>query len=291
MPADFSQGVNLPLAFGSKDAKFLAIRILSREFPLPAKQVYQKIVREEPLAKLTYQAVHKALRHLLELNVLSKDSSGRYSLSSEWIGQYKDFGQKIESFYSHANRPSYLDLKDGESMVVEFNGLIIEPLYYWISEMFKVAAVAPPKTVCYAHHRWAWAATTVISDKEYGMMKELFRKCPIYILCRSDKIIDRAILGMWEEHFGAKTKSGVACALASQLFCIGDFIVDIYLDPKASEQWDAIWAGVKTADDVPRAIFQKTRLHFSHTGRTKVIVTRDAYASSILRNETLKYFR
>ena len=35
-----------------KDAKSLIVQVLSTEFPLTAKQIFNKICRQEPLAKL-----------------------------------------------------------------------------------------------------------------------------------------------------------------------------------------------------------------------------------------------
>ena len=291
MSMNFPDGINLPLTYGPKDAKSLIIRMLSKEFPLSAKQVFLRIRKEEPTAKLTYAAVHKALRILQEQRIVAKDDSGAYSLSVAWIEQLKTFGEKIGEFYSNKKRTNFLDLKEGESAVVEFDGIIIESFYWFINQLFQVVMSSPERIVCCAQLKRGWAVTTVVSDREYSQMKLLFKKCPIYILSNSALPVDKYIMRLWEDHFGAKTKMGVPCAFVADRFCIGDFVCELFIDPDAEKEWASIWSDVKSSDDIPLAISRKTKLHFGKVGKSKLIVTRDAYMSSMLKAETMKYFR
>ena len=66
----------MPLLSGGREAKSLIVGVLSKEFPLTAKQIYSKIAKNAPTSSLTYQAVHKALGQLAEQSVVGKDEKG-----------------------------------------------------------------------------------------------------------------------------------------------------------------------------------------------------------------------
>lgn len=67
------------------------ISILSREFPLSIKKIYNKVKREHSL-NVTYQAVFKIIKEMLDDNILEK-SEKEYKLNINWI---KDLENELE---------------------------------------------------------------------------------------------------------------------------------------------------------------------------------------------------
>jgi len=89
----------LPPFGNAKTVKEKIIQILSNEFPLSARKIYNKIKNEN---SVSYQAVHKALKELVDENIVEK--SGReYLLNVEWIRNLKIFVYRLNKFYEIVN--------------------------------------------------------------------------------------------------------------------------------------------------------------------------------------------
>jgi len=74
------------------------ISLLSEKWPLSAKEMHNSIVRKYK-AKLSYQAIHKALCEMEKINVLeSKDK--KFQLNRRWLKLQKEFFEKTEARYN-----------------------------------------------------------------------------------------------------------------------------------------------------------------------------------------------
>ena len=80
--------------FGTDSTKGSIVELLSREWPLTAKKIYNNLIKNYHLS-MTYQAAHKALKELIEKNVLNKTKEG-YLINKEWAKQLGEFSQKVE---------------------------------------------------------------------------------------------------------------------------------------------------------------------------------------------------
>lgn len=91
-----TQNVFVPLISSEgKTTKELVILILTREWPLPIKKIYNE-VKKESKQNLTYQAIHKTLKQLVDESILLKKQK-KYALNPEWIQALKDFTEKIDN--------------------------------------------------------------------------------------------------------------------------------------------------------------------------------------------------
>src|SRR3989344_2244287 len=88
----------LPFTKKAVGTKENIILILSEQWPLSTKEIFER-VRKSSGNPLTYQAVHKSLRELLDEAVLEKET-GKYKLSKNWILNTKQFILSIDKRYS-----------------------------------------------------------------------------------------------------------------------------------------------------------------------------------------------
>jgi len=88
--------ITIPAFKKSKSVKDMTISILASEWPLSTKQIYNRVKKTG--LSVSYQAVHKSLKELLEKNVIEKKRK-KYKISLEWGEQLRMFGEKIESLY------------------------------------------------------------------------------------------------------------------------------------------------------------------------------------------------
>ena len=86
------------------------IAVLSREFPLSIKKIYNKVKKEYGL-DVTYQAVFKLVKEMVDDKVIEKDNS-EYKLNMNWIKQLEDEITVIKSKYVGENKKSENSMQD-----------------------------------------------------------------------------------------------------------------------------------------------------------------------------------
>ena len=86
------------ISMSEKNVKSAIINILSIDWPLSLKKIYNIINKKYSLG-VTYQAVHKAVNLLIKKDILIKNNR-EYSLNKEWITQLKEFSNKLDLAYT-----------------------------------------------------------------------------------------------------------------------------------------------------------------------------------------------
>jgi predicted transcriptional regulator len=88
----------LPEVINSRGAtKKLIVSVLTREWPLSAKQIYARLNQGHGLG-CTYQAVHKQLKEMEFMRILEKQERG-YLISEEWLDKVSTFCQSVKEVY------------------------------------------------------------------------------------------------------------------------------------------------------------------------------------------------
>ena len=77
------------------------VAILGCRWPLSLKSVYHAVARDYAI-KVSYQAVHKALKQLVEKGIVVKENR-EYCLNIDWIRKVKCFGANLEQAYTNGN--------------------------------------------------------------------------------------------------------------------------------------------------------------------------------------------
>jgi len=79
------------------DVKSLIILLLSKIYPLSAKQIHREIIKKYS-KNMSYQYVHKLLSQLCDLNILTCMNKS-YSLNVKWLKEVKKFVNIIDENY------------------------------------------------------------------------------------------------------------------------------------------------------------------------------------------------
>lgn len=80
------------------------VRILSSEWPLTTKEIYNRIALQK---KAGYGSVYKALNELVSMGIVSKESR-EYKLNHAWINDLLSFSMKAKVIYE--SRPEQAKL-------------------------------------------------------------------------------------------------------------------------------------------------------------------------------------
>ncbi len=79
-----------PFSSSRGNVRDLIIEVLSRAWPLNGREIYRAMKRDLP-TKVTYQGVHKALKQLLEEDMVVQEDR-KYKLNMNWAREMKKFG-------------------------------------------------------------------------------------------------------------------------------------------------------------------------------------------------------
>ncbi len=237
-----------PLVATSKhDVKSLVVAVLSRQWPLSAKQLHRAIMKESTRA-VTYQAVHKTVKLLEEEGVVNR-SSGKYSLDRSWVRAQGEWWRNVRSRYSDS-APDLSNIPVGASVSHSFKGVISVP--YWLIEQVPPLLSARDSIV----ELWSfgWPAQ-MVSEQQHSLMKR-FAECNTkLVLCRSKTIFDLHCLQYLQDALGVRWMAGVPIASDCDVVAFRDYVINIYW-PSAhrrvmarAQRAPSLAAGMKIAYD------------------------------------------
>jgi hypothetical protein len=102
---------------GEHNLKNIVVSVLSRQWPLSARNVYKEVCSEN--LGITYQGVHKALRQLCDQGVVLRTQEG-HQLDRNWIDRLENYSCLLSSNYSVGKNTDFYGMPNGESACLEF---------------------------------------------------------------------------------------------------------------------------------------------------------------------------
>ena len=134
-----------------KNTKDAVITMLTYEWPLTLKQIYNRIKKQYSYSS-TYQSVYKAVKELIEKKVL-QEKNKQYEINIEWIKKLQSFTDIVETnYYAKEKLHSIAGLADSKSnqniTILNFETIFDAEkyLYYFMkTELFK----KKNENVCY----------------------------------------------------------------------------------------------------------------------------------------------
>ena len=279
--------ITIPAMDKGKSVKDYIISILSDDWPLSAKMIYNRIKKEG--ISVSYQAVHKNLKELLREGVLEKEDK-RYKLGLEWIRNIKDFSGKLEGLYEDKVKLSIE--KTLERGWGSFSFTNTYKFYLFMLDILDNLGSnykdADGIGACQMKHFY-WALAS--SEKEYADFRKMMQSYEkLYIICRNDTYADRMAYAYYKT-FNPHTfaKFGIDCAKDFDIFSIGDFIIHVYFRGDVSKLFDSAYRNLKNVKTDNMKKFYE--IIFNKETEISIIINRDPKIAEQLRNKILDYFK
>jgi hypothetical protein len=199
-----------------KTAKSLIIKVLSEEWPLSARKIYNAL-RKDFHAGFTYQAVYFALREFArEGVVISKER--KYSLSPKWVESISSFADYMSQKYSKEGNVSKKQLEE-----LSFSN---------ISEVFRFA-LANINSDFFGKSRILYAQVRrllpfPVPKEDEARLKSFCKANEAVILCAGNGLQDK-LAASFLRKLGAKVYLGVCCAQPTGTVVINDSVVGYYV--------------------------------------------------------------
>src|SRR3989338_6138126 len=218
---------------GARSTKDAIISILSEEWPLTAKQIYNKLRRQQATG-ISYQAVHKTLAQILDSKILEKTGK-EYALSKDWIKKVKYSANALDSHYS--SKLGFNDFKDlykKDVVNLTFVG-ILDLARFLIGGYMRYPNPENKPNICLWRNIYSIVG---LKDEDYEELKGGFAKTPYYIISQEDNLVDRmfadALKGFGVNHI----RLGVECATSlCDTMVIGDYVGQIWYPPEFRHLW------------------------------------------------------
>ncbi len=274
------------LNFGDEKVKNLIISILSKEWPLSAKKIYNKIKKEGK--NVSYQAVFKSLKSLNKQNILSK-LDYKYSLNKEWLKDTSNFYEEISNSY-HSNEKNMVSRALTKNHVVfKFDNYykylsavaIVGPALAFLTKMDKGRGYGE-----FSQLPWPFAT----GEKEERMVKKLFASTKnIYIICRNKNKTNELIYKYYKTmNKNIYVKFNKNCAQDGDIYVVGNYVFKIILEEKFSVSMNKIYGNLSNKKDID---FNSLYTNLFRT-KTKIIAigTRNSEYANTIKERINKSF-
>jgi len=159
--------------------KDLIIQILSEEWPLTTKQIFERLTKKSGKSS-TYQAVHKTLKQMLTEQVLELQDK-KYVISKKWIETNKSKYETLLKFYSGSSE------KKGSFKHLEFDSLLEWGQFIIFHFYFDYPNSEKKASVCFWRHT---VCSFGLSEEETEACKKLFAYAPHYGISKSTTFLD-----------------------------------------------------------------------------------------------------
>ncbi|MFH0971849.1 MAG: hypothetical protein V1835_04760 [Candidatus Micrarchaeota archaeon] len=274
---------HITAANGRKDARGWIISILSKEWPLAAKEIYYRI-RNSNGKDISYQGIHKAIRQLASEGVLMRAQS-KYSISMEWMEGLRKFGDELCSSLK-GRRCLHLDeISEKTSVPLVFDSFI--DYFYWlIEELFADSKRigANESTYAITHHPWP---ITNISKQQYQNLREFLTAGEHYLTCKGGSHMDRAMVELWK-NAGSKAKLRADCAKNCDMLAYKDYVLQLFIPNKTRSELGRVF---NNGSKINGETISKLYLALYETAEpVNVIITRNPELAAQIKEEVLQEF-
>ena len=231
----------------NSSTKTLIISILGSEWPLSTKTIHNKIKREFGKS-ISNQALHKALKQLLQEKIIEKHDSN-YLLNEQWLSNQKIFLDNILSKYS-GKLPEYLYFNS----IAELDEFLIDSAWKIIESMN-----SKPLLISHWNHYWI----PLFSSKEvYKKAIELTEKSEAFHLTKGNTVLDKWCESFWRKKNQENLLLGVNVASTNDLMVLNDLMIEVFYPIDLLKEIDDFYSqtkkvNAKTLDKFYEKVFLK----------------------------------
>jgi hypothetical protein len=211
-----------------KNTKDAVISILTIEWPLTLRNIFYKIKKQYGYS-FTYQSVYKAVKELLEKDVLKKKSKG-YEINVKWVKRVQSFTDIVETNYYAKKRINNISgLNEHKSvdnlMILNFKSLFDAEKYLYYFMKAELAKVRN-KVICYkTRHEWR---PLFYLRAEYNYFTKLAKNGhKFYFISSGDSYLEE-ISNKFYKSIGVKV-SKIKKEFSTNVLIFSDYFIQIFI--------------------------------------------------------------
>lgn len=278
---------NLP-NIKKNSTKDLIIKILSYEWPLPIKKL-KSLLKKEYSLSLSYQSIYQNLNELIEKEIVEKKDN-EFLLNMDWIEQIQEFGKAVEQTYKGNRKIIGTEIQSTQltfKSAYELFKFILEMISNHLDTFSDEDKKTGDIQLAFAQQTHLFSPF-VASKADYKLIKKFSQYGSVYYACKSDSMIDKMLANFYKS-FNAKVKLGVDVASDSDIFVIGDWVIQIFFPTTVKKDIAKIYSSTK---DILSLDIVKFYWNLGHQSQDlEVLLNKNPTLSSQIRERILNYFK
>lgn len=261
----------------TKDA---VISVLSYEWPLPTKKIFNRINRNYGLS-VSYQAVHKTLNKLTEEKIISKEKEG-YSISPEWINLLKKYTEELIEKRLKEKQNIIDVLREGNADLC-FNS--VSQVDNFLFDFIEKLGLQKERPLCfYWRHSWI---PLFFAKESYSKAKDIASNTTSYALIEQNTPIDKWCEKFYLSH-GMNFRIGVKLFYSTNFLSYKDYVVQVFYSKKLMDSLTKNFSAIKEIEDINiDDIFQL----LEKKAVIPVTVNKNPLLAQQLNNRIMSYFK
>lgn len=263
------------------------IKILSHEYPLSAKIIYNKI-KKTYRHQISYQGVYKAINQLIEKGILEKKEKN-YKININWINQLEYLTKQLKQQYLEEKPLRLYNLKElnslKEQITLEFETLYEADNYRkkLQDEYFKQEKEIP----AYCGQSKHLKSPLVYSEKSLQLLKNLKEKNQkVYIIVNENDELDNYCANYYRT-LNIKVKTGVKFESDCDIMILENLILQQYLPKELSNYINETYKNQQISNIDIKQFFEEI---YQKKTKIKTIINNNKSIATQLRNNILKEF-
>jgi predicted transcriptional regulator len=252
------------------------IEILSENWPLTTKQIYNRLKRSYGVS-VSYQAVHKQLKKMLEEKMITKNEK-TFLLSYTYIKKLSSYSKKLESSLRKES-------KDGSTVLVLDS--LIDCGKFLINEFLSNKGKYPnpenKDSVCMWTHAWPIVGA---SPEEHETMKKIMKETTHWNVCVHSTFLDK-VTSNYVKKLGKKVVLNKKFSMKPDTFVQGDFILQAHFPEDLEKEMHQLYTKIKSERDFD----MKKMFDFgSKKYGVKIVIFKNQELADSLREEAKKLY-
>lgn len=270
-----------------KSTKDIIIEILSEEWPLSARIVWNKM-KKDYLKNNSYQACYKVIQKMLKDEIIIKKEN-KYSLNESWIKKSKDHFNILDKNYRNKRIEKVPYSKSHIKDYVKYSFKTLKGLGNYLANYFFKFPNPDKKPIIF---NWYGVYSIFgIPKEDLNTVKEAINKNKGYILCESHTFYDKFMIKLYSSFTKRLyTKLKIKCTEGCDYLIIGDYLARIYFSPKIIEISDKIKKDMRYFLNSEFNIILNT-MHEEFDPPNYIIIEKNPEIAEKIRNKTLAYFK
>jgi len=272
----------------SGSSKERIVGILGEQWPLSAKEIYNKLQKNSSLTS-SYQATHKMLLQLVDSGVVAKNG-GNYELNRVWISNMKKISLNLEQNYETKNKNYSLD-KNQDSQVK----WVFEDTGSFCVEMAKLLGsdlgAGVQGGIGLMKHAW-WPMRFNFLD--FASLAKMLKSNPggTYLVTQKNTPLSQWIIKQYKTFGMTKIKIGEpSLKLENDFAAKGDFIIETKFSEQMKKRMDEIYNKAENLEGLSNLYKEHMKKSNSYSEHIEVTITKNPELSRFLQNQLLeKYF-
>ncbi len=278
----------------NQSTKDKIVTILATQPMLSTKRIHN-LLRKQYRTHVTYQAVHKTLKQMLEEGIVERKEQS-YFISNKWIKRMKYFIDsliKTSEKNSRNSKTRYTRVSPVLETIEQETFHETEDLFFKLRREYfdKIESIPEERRIICLQAPHLMAVLLSPSDEYEFLNKLVETKSKQYALVKGSTLVDKWIERYYNSFKGKPyiCKTDANCSLFNEVWIYPDKFVEIFYSDRFWKHFDELYKSINQISDINyNTVIEK--LYKLKDEPVKVVIHKEPSLINLARDNTLRQF-